>query len=56
MRITNTEKLNMCKEHILDKKSLSHISERYGNYFHLHLTFGSQFKREGNTKIRETTN
>lgn len=32
MRITNNEKLEMCKEHILNGKSLSHISERYGNY------------------------
>ena len=32
MRITNKEKLKMCKEHVIEKKSLSHISERYGDY------------------------
>ena len=26
------EKLNMCKEHVIDKKTISHVSERYGNY------------------------
>lgn len=31
MRITNAEKLSMCKEHMIDGKSLSHISERYDN-------------------------
>lgn len=29
MRITNAEKLEMCKEHTYEKKSLSHICERY---------------------------
>ncbi len=29
MRITNAEKLEMCKEHIYERKSLSHICERY---------------------------
>jgi len=32
MRITNSEKLKMVLEHVSDGKSLSHISERYGNY------------------------
>jgi len=32
MRITNKEKLKMCKEHLEENKSLSHISERYNNY------------------------
>ena len=32
MRITNAEKLSMCKEHVIDRKSLSHISERYDKY------------------------
>ena len=31
MKITNAEKLEMCKEHIIDGKTLSHICERY-NY------------------------
>ena len=31
MQIINKEKLSMCKEHIVEGKSLSHISERY-NY------------------------
>ena len=30
MRITNKEKLKMCEEHIYERKSLSHICERYG--------------------------
>jgi len=33
MRITNAEKLKMVLEHLKDGKSLSHISERYGNYY-----------------------
>jgi Transposase and inactivated derivatives len=32
MRITNKEKLIMCKEHVEEKKSLSHISEEHDNY------------------------
>lgn len=32
MKLTVEEKLSMCKEHIDEKKSLSHISERYGGY------------------------
>ena len=31
MRITNVEKLSMCKEYMYEKKSLLHICERY-NY------------------------
>ena len=29
MQITNKEKLEMCKDHLKDGKSLSHICERY---------------------------
>lgn len=32
MRLTLEEKLKMCEEHVLNKKSLSHISEDNGNY------------------------
>ena len=31
MKLTNKDKLEMCEEHILEGKSLSHICERYGN-------------------------
>ena len=29
MKLTNKEKLKMCEEHLIEKKSLSHICERY---------------------------
>ena len=32
MRITIEDKLKMCEEHVVEKKSISHVSERYGNY------------------------
>ena len=32
MQITNAEKLQVCKEHVIDKKTLLYVSERYGNY------------------------
>ena len=32
MKLTMQDKLNICKEHIFDGKSLSHISERYDNF------------------------
>jgi transposase InsO family protein/transposase-like protein len=32
MKITIEDKLSMCKEHIVEGRSLSHICERYGNY------------------------
>lgn len=32
MRITIEEKLKMCEEHVLNGKSLSHVSELYDGY------------------------
>lgn len=32
MKLTMNEKLQMCKEHVIDKKTISHVSERYNNY------------------------
>ena len=32
MRTTMADKLKMCEEHVIEKKTLSHVSERYNNY------------------------
>lgn len=32
MKLTMQDKLNICKEHIIEGKTLSHISERYDNF------------------------
>lgn len=32
MKLTLEDKLKMCKEHVVEKRALSHISEIYGNY------------------------
>jgi hypothetical protein len=34
MRITLKEKIEMCEEHILKGKSLSHVSEMYDMFMH----------------------
>lgn len=32
MKISMEDKLKMCEEHVIEKKTISHISERYGNF------------------------
>lgn len=32
MKINMEDKLKMCEEHVIEKKTISHISEIYGNY------------------------
>lgn len=64
MKITLEERLKMCEEHVIENKSLSHISERYNNYdvsrlkylVNLYKKFGKEpfLKRAGNSYRKDT--